>query len=110
MRNFVISIIIGLAISANFTGCGSKTPKEQVYDMTYEALSEGDQKLTPEKAKCIAEKVAVKLSNEDIDNLLKAKKLKDDGYESEIATSPKLIVSGNTYMRHIGSAIDECQK
>ena len=109
MKKVVLSMMIGLGVSVIFTGCGSQTPKEQVYDITYEALSEGDEKVTPEKAKCIAEKVIEKLSDEDIDNLIKMKKLKDDGYESEIQTSPKLVGAIYSYTYHTQLAFVECQ-
>lgn len=109
MKNLVLSMMIGLGVSVIFTGCGSQTPKEQVYDTTYEGLSEGDNKVTPEKAKCIAEKVVAKLSNEEIDNLIKMKKLKDDGYESEIQTSPKLLVTLSSYVQYTQASIYECQ-
>lgn len=109
MKNVVLMTVIGFGATMLLSGCGSQTPKEQVYDITYEALSEGDKKVTPEKAKCIAEKVVEKLSNEDIDNLIKMKKLKDDGYESEIQTSPKLLVTLSSFMQHTQASMYECQ-
>lgn len=109
MKSLVISVMIGLSVGVILTGCGSQTPKEQVYDITYDALSEGDQKVSPEKAKCIAEKVMAKLSNEEIDNLIKMKKLKDDGYESEIQSSPKLVVALSSYVQYMQASTYECQ-
>lgn len=109
MKKVVLMAIIGVGATMMLSGCGSQTPKEQVYDTTYEALSEGDKKVTPEKAKCIAEKVVAKLSNEEIDNLIKMKKLKDDGYESEIQTSPKLLVTLSSYVQYTQASIYECQ-
>lgn len=109
MKKVVLIMMIGLGVSAIFTGCGSQTPKEQVYDITYEALSEGDEKVTPEKAKCIAEKIVAKLSDEDINSFLKIKKLKDSGYEAEIQASPKLVGAIYSYTYHTQLAFVECQ-
>lgn len=106
MKSLVLAVMIGLSGSFILTGCGSQTPKEQVYDMVYDALSSGDKKVSPEKAKCITEKLVAKFSNEDLDNMIKIKKLKDDGYESEIAASPKLLVTA-TYLAQ--GALYECQ-
>lgn len=109
MKNLVLMTVIGIGATIMLSGCGSQTPKEQVYDITYNAFSEGDKKVTPEKAKCIAEKVVAKLSNEEMDNLIKMKKLKDDGYESEIQTSPKLLVTLSSWMQYAQGSIYECQ-
>lgn len=110
MKKAVFMVIIGIGVTMMLSGCGSKTPKEQIYDSTYEAFSEGDKKVTPEKAKCIAEKTVAKLSNEAIDNMIKMKKLKDDGYESEIALHPEMTAALSTYMTHMQTAFYECRQ
>lgn len=109
MKNIALSVIIGLGGSFILIGCGSQTPKEQVYGIVYNALSNGDKKVSPEKAKCIAEKVVTKFSNEDLDNMIKMKKLKDSGYESEIQTSPKLLITISLFAQYGQEVFYECQ-
>lgn len=108
MKDVVIMAVIGIGATLMFSGCGSQTPKEQVYNMTYDGLSTGDQKVTPKKAKCIAENVVAKLSDENLDNLIKIKKLRDDGYEAEIGVSQNLNGTLYLYLQYLQSATYEC--
>jgi hypothetical protein len=109
MKHIVLMTVIGFGATMMLSGCGQKTPKEEVYNMTYEALV-GDGGLSEERAKCVADKTVGKLSEENLTTLVKIHDLKEAGKEGEIQSSRKYMATTYFYVQATQGAISECDQ
>lgn len=108
MKKVVLMTILGVGATMMLSGCG-KTPKEEVYDLTYEAFVDGAG-VSEERAKCVAEKTVEKLSEEDLITMVKIHDLKEAGKEGEIQASRKNTIALYVYAQAIQGATYECDQ
>lgn len=108
MKNLVLNAIVGIGATLMLSGCG-QTPKEEIYDLSYEAFV-GEGGLSEERSKCIANKIVNKLSEDDLATLVKIHDLKEAGKEGEIQMSKKYMATTYTYVQAIQGATYECSQ
>lgn len=103
MKNVVLMVVIGCGAIIMLSGCGQKTPKEEVRDLTYNVLVD-EKGVSEKRAECIANKTVEKLSKDDSLVVSKAYANREAGEILSLKYGPSIY----TYSQKLSVAVYEC--